>query len=451
MGRAGLILLLGFLMFASPVFGEETDLPGLKRAYDRAVDPSQRRRIVARIARHDTAAAAGALEQITRMDSDPGVRAVAVKWLAASPREDVKNRLLDLLNEGGVRVVREALAAGLAGRGDGPAEVTELIEHEKADDLARGLAIGALASFVDPLTLHRLMTLAAGEEAFLRSEALRALAKRPDGTEQLALLLGDILKRRTDAGTILTALLVVRAHPDERLRPAVVKHLSASLPLIRDTAGHVLKMLDYAVDLKEHERLLKLKLKAEADGYGLKVPDPPPPPIKPGWKSVDLVFVIDATGSTAMYFRYVLNAIRTQFERTTARGGDLRVGIVTYRGAKWQTRGEDVLPLTHNLAAVHDFLRGIRSRGVDSQGSAASLGLSHGLARMGWRWGAEKTVNVVTDCGTHDADRCRRLASLFNRADGVIINVEYFRGSRKRIPGDLRGLAAAGGGHFEIR
>ena len=83
--------------------------------------------------------------------------------------------------------------------------------------------------------------------------------------------------------------------------------------------------------------------------------------------------------------------------------------------------------------------------------SAASLGLSHGLARMGWRWGAEKTVNVVPDCGTHNPDRCRRLASLFNRADDVIVNVEFFRGTRKRIPGDLRGLAAAGGGQFTLR
>ncbi len=451
MGRAGLLLFLALLLLAAPIFGEETDLPGLKRAYDRAVDPSERRRIVARIARHNTAAAAGALEQIARMDSDPEVRAAAVKWLAASPRDDVRNRLLKLLNEGGVRIVREALAEGLAGRKDGPTEVTDLIEHQKVDELARGLAIEALASFSDPLTLHRLMTLAAGEDVFLRSEALRALAKRPDGTEQLALLLGDILKRRTDAGTILTALLVVRAHPDERLRPAVVKHLTAPLPLIRETAGHVLKMLDYAVKLKEHERLVELKRKAEADGYGMKVSDPPPPPIKPGWKSVDLGFVIDATGSTTLYFRYVLDAIHYQFVRTTARGGDLRVGIVTYRGAKWQTRGEDVLPLTHNLATVHDFLRGIRSRGVDSQGSAASLGLSHGLARMGWRWDAEKTVNVVTDCRTHYPDRCQRLASLFNRADDVIVNVEYFHGSRKRIPGDLRGLAAAGGGRFEVR
>jgi hypothetical protein len=316
--------------------------------------------------------------------------------------------------------------------------------NPRADALTRGLAVEAAGLLADARSLHALLALVTSDDAHLRTEALRALARRADGREPLRELLVETLRKRRDIGTVMAILDLVEERPDPGLIPDIEPLTTFLEPVVKDAAEHALAVLRY-------EKQKALAKKADADGYAVNPPpgSPGPPGPRPRF---DLVFAFDSTGSLAGQMPAILERIRGRYRFLADLGSDVRVGIVVFRDAR---RGEHrepvtILPLTHDLVAVEAFLAKVRTSGVDSQGAAVRLGLTEGLGRMTWREKASRTFILIADTRCDDPKTCAAIAAMHRKADGTRVRVLYVLRTRGTIPDDLKELARAGGGALEV-
>ena len=228
--KTGLLAL--FLLLAS---GE---LDSILEKLGREGDPAARRALVGLVAARHTNRSVLALERIVRTDPDVTVRVAAARGMGASKAENALERLGALLVHGGVRAVRRVVAEGVAGRTGGPDALSKAVSDPKKDPLTIGLLVEALGVVPGPVALHQLLRLAAGEDAHRRGAALRALAGRKDGRDELVSLIQVLVKKHRDPATVMTVLDLVEARPDIRLLPAVDLLTTFLEPSVREAAGH---------------------------------------------------------------------------------------------------------------------------------------------------------------------------------------------------------------------
>ena len=414
----------------------------LLRRIDAEKNAVKRRDLVERLAAADTLQASHALLKIARHDPDVPVRVVAIAGLGRTKVTGATRLLATLATEGGVRAVRQAVGRALASRGDALQIIHRAILGPKADDLTRGLLIEALGALRGPDALLRLLKIAAGDSAFLRCEALRALARRADGRDELVSLLATLVRARTDLPTAMTVLDLIETRPDVRHLPTVEHLLTRPEPAVLEAARHAVTLLRYRRDVAAARAAAAA---AKKEGYEFAPVNPPvPPPPRPRY---DLVFGCDSTGSVFSYVGEIQRRIRSHYRYLVENGADVRVGLVVFRDARASAKypTSQALPLTHDPAQVEAFLAGVRAGGTDSQGAAASVGLTQGLDRMGWRDGASRSFTLIGDSRLDDPPKCYRTVRLHRFADGVRVKVLYLLRTRKKVPEDIVKLAEIGG------
>ncbi|MEN8148310.1 MAG: HEAT repeat domain-containing protein [Planctomycetota bacterium] len=416
--RAILLMALVVLLALAPSPAHAGDEDRLRNAYRRAKGAEERVKVVRDLGTLESDRSAAMLDKIAGDDPDGWVRKSAVAALGTSKSERATDHLLDLLVAGGPPSWREAVVRAVAARPDGRKRLLLAIDDAGLTGPVRALLVGSLGYLPDPVTLHRLYLLARDDRFLVRTEALRALGRRPDSVDDLPPVLVHALKNRGDVATLLTVLDLIRARPDAVYLPTLRKMPPARDPRVGPAITHTIETIGMA----EWERK---KRAAEDDGYA-----PPPRPKKPTPRPrYDLVFAFDATGSMRGSATRMRRKIEQRLKDLGPEVADVRVGLVVFRqvrkGVNWKS--PDFVPLTHDLSTIRTFLANFDQKyPADSQGAAIFHGLHLGLDRMAWRADATREFLLYCDTGCHEAGPCRRVVT--RHADEVRIRF-WWRGA----------------------
>ncbi|MBC8501141.1 MAG: VWA domain-containing protein [Nanoarchaeota archaeon] len=130
--------------------------------------------------------------------------------------------------------------------------------------------------------------------------------------------------------------------------------------------------------------------------------DCPMPPYRP---QIDVVFLIDSTGSMADEIRsvkiHIVKIVKDVMEgRPSPR---LRVGVVTYRDHEREERQYLLrkTDLTYNVDKALDFLEDIEARGGGDHPEAVADGLHEAINDMNWDKRARKLIFLIGDAAPH--------------------------------------------------
>ncbi|MDH3590423.1 MAG: HEAT repeat domain-containing protein [Planctomycetota bacterium] len=128
-------------------------------------------------------------------------------------------------------------------------------------------------------------------------------------------------------------------------------------------------------------------------------------------RGVDLVLVMDATGSMSAVLQATKRRIETVVDRLRRIVPNLRVRVVAYRdkGDAFVTLGS---PLTHDPRILEDFLACIPAAGGGDSPEAVLDGLRNAMSKTAWRRGTQRVVVLFGDAPPHERDRALLKASL---------------------------------------
>lgn len=141
---------------------------------------------------------------------------------------------------------------------------------------------------------------------------------------------------------------------------------------------------------------------------------------------LDVVFVIDATGSMG----WLLEEVKTRVHALSSWIRGLvpvtRFGVVTYRDhddPEFVTRVE---PLTLSVERVRRFLDGMEARGGGDTEEAVAAGLRAALEEAGWKPEAHRVIVVIGDAPPHPEElgETVALARSFRESGGTVTTVD---------------------------
>ena len=137
---------------------------------------------------------------------------------------------------------------------------------------------------------------------------------------------------------------------------------------------------------------------------------------------LDVVFVIDATGSMDWVLEEVRKRVADIADATRSLVPLTRFGVVAYRDRDDPEFVVREQPLTFSLAKLARFLDALRAEGGGSWQEAVDAGLEAAVNHAGWRPGAKRVVLLIGDAPPHEQhmERTLALARELARAGGEI-------------------------------
>jgi hypothetical protein len=159
---------------------------------------------------------------------------------------------------------------------------------------------------------------------------------------------------------------------------------------------------------------------AAASVQPVGVPEAPPAPPAPRVGQIrihdlDLVFVMDTTGSMRPALEDVQASLLSIVRILARLSPSLRVGFVSYRdhGEAYVTREMPLLAVDRaNTAALLEFVQGLRAAGGSDEPEAVAEALEVALA-MRWRPDAAGRIVVIGDAPAHRPEAALALARRF--------------------------------------
>ena len=182
----------------------------------------------------------------------------------------------------------------------------------------------------------------------------------------------------------------------------------------------------------------------------VRMPRVAPPPEARAPK-IDVVFVIDATGSMADEIEQVKNHLWQTAQRVMAGTPrpDVRFGIVVYRD-RTDSEHTRVVPLTRDVETIHTALMGIRAIGGGDNPEDVDAGVVLAVREMDWARDAAHLVFLIGDASAHDygVDRTALLAEARQRE--ISIHTVQASGIDPRGTAQFQAIAQATGGVAEV-
>ena len=126
-------------------------------------------------------------------------------------------------------------------------------------------------------------------------------------------------------------------------------------------------------------------------------------------RGLDVVFVVDATGSMDWVIAEVRLRIRDIVESVRSLVPLARFSIVAYRDYDDPEFVTRMQPLTFSLAKLGRFLDGLTASGGGSWHEAVEAGLQRAVDDAGWRPGARRVVIIIGDAPPHPGNIDRTL------------------------------------------
>jgi len=146
-------------------------------------------------------------------------------------------------------------------------------------------------------------------------------------------------------------------------------------------------------------------------------------------KGIDLVLVLDATGSMEPLLQGTKARLRALVAKLRRVVPDTRVRVVAYRdrGDHFTTLGS---PLAHDPAVVEGFLTCVPAYGGGDAEEAVLAGLKDAFGKTPWREGTHRVVVLFGDAPPHESDE-PLLEAVVKEFDGQVSAVDvagYARG-----------------------
>ena len=133
-------------------------------------------------------------------------------------------------------------------------------------------------------------------------------------------------------------------------------------------------------------------------------------------KGVDLVFLLDSTGSMNPYFKgvklfirkLVRDAVRCMTQYSFSSDDMLRVGLICYRDHPPQGKSGDLFtaPFTHIIPDFKKVLQSITAKGGGDDAEGVIDGLDAVINNLTWRDNSEKFVFHLLDAPPHGSEYC---------------------------------------------
>ena len=145
--------------------------------------------------------------------------------------------------------------------------------------------------------------------------------------------------------------------------------------------------------------------------------------IPPG--PVDVVFVVDATGSMTDDVAAVKRDMRTILAHLRSRNPDYRVGVVTYRDIDDEYLTRTWAGLTQDDATIEAAINAIEVTGGDDWREHVYAGIATALRHQPWRPQASQHIVLMGDAPPHDdyVNDPRTLASVTAHARAAPLHV----------------------------
>lgn len=447
-----LAALLALLVAPQPV--EANDLDKVLAALRKARGAKERLRHVKQLVSVQGPRAAGALAKLVKDDPSVAVRVGAARALGFIQADNALDLLLELLRRGGPRALRRALAESVQRRPGGARRLLKVYGDRRTPRIERGLLLRACGAFTDAGTEEALKQALLDRDVTLRAEAVRALVRRAPTPGHKRTLLHGVMMAAREIDVILAALDAA-GEPgvlDPFLRRGLERLGTFLQPQVREATDHLLLRLEAMKADAKPPKGGKPDARDPRDRYGGEGDRTPPtdgPPTEPPIRGqFDTVYVIDATGSTGAVLPELKRRILAQMKLLHDVAGSVRVGVLVYRGGRNASsirRGFTYLPLTHDPERVRTFLEALDAGGVDDRGMLVGRVLEEALDRAGWRWRAQRTVQLYADTECGDIRLARRVVSSHFRADRTRTRIAYVLRSRTRLPAEYLDLARLGG------
>lgn len=137
---------------------------------------------------------------------------------------------------------------------------------------------------------------------------------------------------------------------------------------------------------------------------------------------LDVVFVIDATGSMGWLVAEVKGRVRSLAAWLREMVPLTRFGVVAYRDDDDPEFATRVEPLTLSVAKVHRFLDRLEARGGGDIPEAVHAGLEAAIERAGWKSDSRKVIVILGDAPPHPEhmEQTLALARRFRANGGTV-------------------------------
>ena len=184
-----------------------------------------------------------------------------------------------------------------------------------------------------------------------------------------------------------------------------------------------------------------------------------PPPAKitasAGRPQVDVVFVLDATGSMADEIDVVKSQIRTMMEKVQSGQPKpyVRFGLVAFRdrGDEYVTRSQ---PLTDDIQVIQRELDGVMADGGGDTPEAVNQAMHAGIQEMNWNYdqNTKRVLFLIGDAAPHmdyadDYDYRQELAVAHRK--GIKVHAWGCSGIQDSGENEFREIAGIGAGDFQ--
>ena len=141
---------------------------------------------------------------------------------------------------------------------------------------------------------------------------------------------------------------------------------------------------------------------------------------------LDVVFLIDATGSMGWALDEVKRRVRDMIEWVRELVPIARFGIVAYRDAGDPEFAVRTQPLTYSTAKLTRFLGGFTAAGGGSLGEGVLAGMRAAATEVGWRASGKRLILLIGDAPPHrhDAEALLRLVAGFRNQGGQVTTLD---------------------------
>jgi Mg-chelatase subunit ChlD len=141
---------------------------------------------------------------------------------------------------------------------------------------------------------------------------------------------------------------------------------------------------------------------------------------------LDVVFVIDATGSMGWLIEEVKERVRSLADWIRRLVPVTRFGVVAYRDDDDPEFLVRVLPLTLSVAKVRGFLDRLEARGGGDIPEGVDAGLRAAIEKVGWRPDSKRVIVIVGDAPPHPEGLAPSLALAreFRARGGTVTTVD---------------------------
>jgi hypothetical protein len=141
---------------------------------------------------------------------------------------------------------------------------------------------------------------------------------------------------------------------------------------------------------------------------------------------LDVVFVIDATGSMGWVIDEVKDRIEDISQIVRSLVPIARFGFVAYRDTDDPEFTTRIQPLTYSTAKLYRFLSRLEAKGGGDWFEAVDAGLREAIENSGWRLGAKRLIIVVGDAPMKESqlNKVVRLVGQFRRTGGTVSTLD---------------------------